>query len=271
MRPALAFARCVFAFAGIVCALRGHAAAVMILGTWHMAPAGHDLHNLRGDDVLFEPRQRELARIADALLAFRPDKVAVETPAPGRAPVKVEKYAMYRDRTLGAERNEVVQLGFRLAERAGLREVWGIDVPGELPYAAVERFAQRHGAPFNERLDALNAGIERLLDGLTRVLQHGSIADGLRYVNDPARIAQNHAFYAGMAQFHDAIDRPGPALLEAWETRNAAICAHLQRLVGARDRVVVVFCSGHAYLLRQCVRDAGWKLVEPVDYLPRDG
>jgi hypothetical protein len=266
--------RSTFAFAiGLVCALlaaaHARAAAVMILGTWHMAPAGHDLHNLRGDDVLLEPRQRELARVAEALLAFHPDKVAVETPAPGRAPAKVEKYAMYRDGTLGPERNEVVQLGFRLADRAGLHEVWGIDVPGELPYAAVERFAQRHGAPFNERLDALNAAIERLLDGLTRVLQHGSIADGLRYVNDATHIAQNHAFYTGMAQFHDAIDRPGPALLQAWETRNAAICAHLQRLVAARDRVVVVFGSGHAYLLRQCVRDQGWELVEPAEYLPR--
>jgi len=264
-----AFARCLLVLACALLAARAHAAAVMILGTWHMAPAGHDLHNLRGDDVLLEPRQRELARVADALLAFRPDKVAVETPAPGRAPAKVDKYTMYRDRTLAAERNEVVQLGFRLADRAGLREVWGIDVPGELPYAPVERFAQRHGTPFAERLDALNAGIERLLDGLTRVLQHGSIADGLRYVNDPTRIAQNHAFYAGMAQFQDAMEQPGPQLLQAWEARNAAICEHLQRLVAPRDRVVVVYGSGHAYLLRQCVRDQGWELVEPADYLPK--
>ena len=264
-----AFARCLLAFAAALLATRTHAAAVMILGTWHMAPAGHDLHNLRGDDVMLEPRQRELARVADALLAFQPNKVAVEAPAPGRTPAKVEKYAMYRDRTLGPERNEVAQLGFRLADRAGLREVWGIDVPGALPYAPVERFAQRHGAPFAERLDALNASIERLLDGLTRVLRTGTIADGLRYVNDPLRIEQNHAFYTGMAQFADAADHPGPDLLHVWETRNAAICAHLQRLVAPRDRVVVVFGSGHAFLLRQCVRDAGWELVEPAGYLPK--
>src|SRR5579885_1274193 len=130
MRVELAFARCLLALAAALASLRADAAAVLVLGTWHMAPAGHDLHNLRGDDVLLEPRQRELARVADALLAFHPDKVAVETPAPGRAPAQVDKYTLYRDGTLGPERNEVVQLGFRLAARAGLREVWGIDAPG---------------------------------------------------------------------------------------------------------------------------------------------
>jgi Family of unknown function (DUF5694) len=36
------------------------------------------------------------------------------------------------------------------------------------------------------------------------------------------------------------------------------------------DRIVVFYGAGHAYLLRQCVREVpGFELVEPNTYLPK--
>lgn len=252
----------------LCCGAAPRAAEVLIMGTWHMAGPGHDLHNLASDDVLLPKRQRELAGIADALARFAPGKVAVETPAGARAAVKVEKYTAYRAGELAESRNEVVQIGFRLADVLRLPEVWGIDVEGALPYEPVQRFASRHGPPSSDHLDALNASVERLLDGLTRVLKAGTLGDGLRYLNDAARIDRYHAFYTGMQQFADAAEQPGPDLVAAWQERNAAICARLKTLVRPRDRVLVIFGFGHAYELRRCVLDAGWELVEAGDYLP---
>ena len=260
----------IFALAALLPPAHARAADVMILGTWHMAGPGHDLHNVRADDVLLPKRQRELAAVAEALARFRPTKVAVESLAGGMSPVQVEKYKEYVAGNLPPSHNEVVQIGFRIADSAGLADVWGIDVEGPLPYEPVKLFAQRHGAPYNDHLDALNASIERQLDGLNRVLRTGTIADGLRWLNDPARLEQHAAFYSGMLQFADAVDRPGPQLVAAWEQRNNAICARLVQLAKPADRVVVVYGSGHAYLLRKCVRERpGNRLVEVNDYLPR--
>jgi hypothetical protein len=258
-----------FAIVALLLPGQTRAAEVMILGTWHMAGPGHDLHNVRADDVLLPKRQRELAAVAEALARFRPTKVAVESLAGGIAPVKVEKYKDYSEGNLPASHNEVVQIGFRVANSAGLADVWGIDVEAALPYEPVKHFAQRHGAPYSDHLDALNASIERQLDGLNRVLRTGTIADALRWLNDPARIDQHAAFYTGMQQFSDAVDHPGPDLVAAWQQRNDAICARLVKLVRRQDRVIVVYGSGHAYLLRQCVRDAGFELVEAPAYLPK--
>jgi hypothetical protein len=257
----------IFALAALLPHGPARAAAVMILGTWHMAGPGHDLHNVRADDVLLPKRQRELAAVAEALARFRPTKVAVESLASGMSPVKVEKYREYLEGNLAPSHNEVVQIGFRIADSAGLADVWGIDVEGPLPYEPVKLFAQRHGAPYGDHLDALNASIERQLDGLNRVLRTGTIADGLRWLNDPARLEQHAAFYSGMLQFSDAVDHPGAQLVAAWQQRNDAICARLVQLVRRQDRVIVVYGSGHAYLLRQCVRDAGFELVVATGYL----
>jgi len=253
----------------LLCAGTPRAAEVMILGVWHMDGPGRDLHNLASDDVLLPKRQRELADIAEALARFGPTKVVVESPAAGDAATKVEKYSRYLDGELAQSRNEVVQIGFRLANLMRLPDVWGIDVEGTLPYEAVQRFARRKGSPYREHLDALNASVERLLDGLTRVLKSGTLADALRYLNDAARIERYAAFYAGMQQFADAAAQPGPDLVASWQARNAEICARLASVVRSRDRVVVVFGFGHAYELRRCVREARWQLVEASEYLPK--
>jgi hypothetical protein len=247
-----------------------HATEVLILGTYHMGNPGHDLHNLKADDVLLPKRQRELADIADALARFRPTKVAVESLARQDAATKLDKYNQYRNGSLADSHNEVVQIGFRLANQANLAEVWGIDVDGVFPYDAVKRFADAHGPPWSDHLDGLGASVDRMLDGLNRVLKTGTIADGLRYMNDPARIDEGNAFYSSMLQFGAGTDQPGVALLDAWQARNNAICARLVQLIKPEDRVVVVYGSGHAYLLRKCVREMpGYKLVEANEYLPR--
>ncbi len=260
------------ALALIICAcfaLTAHATDVMIVATYHMANPGVDLHNIKSDDVLLPKRQRELAAVAAALAKFRPTQVAVESPAKNGAAARVEKYHEYLDGKLADSRNEVVQIGFRLARQMNLPDVWGIDVQGDFPYDAVKKFSEGHGPALQDRLDALNAIVERMLDGLNRVLKTGSIGDGLRYMNDPQRIAEGNDFYRSMLLFGTGVEQPGAALLDAWQARNNAICARVIQMAKPADRIVVVYGAGHAYLLRQCVREMpGFRLVEANDYLP---
>jgi hypothetical protein len=255
--------------AGVLVAGAASAADVMIVATYHMASPGQDLHNFKADDVLRSNRQHELLDVARALATFKPTLVAVESPARSGEAAKVDKYTDYLDNRLPDSRNEVVQIGFRLARMLNLREVWGIDVEGDFPYDAVKQFAAAHPPALPERLDAMNASVERMLDGLNRVLANGTIGAGLRYMNDPKRIADGQAFYRGLLLFGAGPTQPGTALLDAWESRNNAICARLVQLVKRDDRVIIVYGAGHAYLLRQCVREMpGFNLVEANDYLP---
>jgi Family of unknown function (DUF5694) len=106
-----------------------------------MSNPGQDLHNVTVGDVLTAERQAEIASIVSALTEFRPTIVMAEWPA-GQAS---ERYAQYLAGTLPPDRNEVVQLGFRLAKAAGIKHFVGIDVPGDFPYDAVTSFAQAHG------------------------------------------------------------------------------------------------------------------------------
>src|SRR5512142_3303960 len=127
------------ALLALVAGTNAIATEVMILGTYHMANPGQDIHNLKADDVLVDKRQRELADVAASLAKFKPTKVAVESPVENGAPAKVAKYHDYLAGKLADSRNEVVQVGFRLAKVMKLPEVYGIDVDGDFPFEAVQK------------------------------------------------------------------------------------------------------------------------------------
>jgi len=237
---------------------------VMIVGTFHLDNPGRDVFNVQVDDVLLEQRQAELAGIATALAKFEPTQVMVEWPEA----TTDAQYASFRADELPPSRNEVVQLGFRLAALRKLDRVRGIDVGGEFPFDPVKAYASSHGmAP---RLDAALAGAGKEVQALSERVRTGSIGSVLRYMNSPARALENHGFYVDMLRYGDGDTQPGVRLVSAWYARNLAICARLLQALPEGGRAVVFFGEGHAYLLRQCVIEApGVELVEANDYLPK--
>jgi hypothetical protein len=240
------------------------AVKVMVVGVFHMSNPGHDIHNLKVDDVLAPARQAEIEAVTSALAKLRPTKVAAEWPAETVA----ERYPKYFAGTLPPSRNEVVQLGFRLAKMAGLKTVHGIDVDGDFPYQELVAYAKSHGQ--TGLLDAQNAALEEFLQTLQRTLAERGISAALRALNDPERVKRDNAFYRTTLRIGSGAAQPGVDLLTSWYKRNFLICANLIQLSQPGDRIVLIYGYGHAFLLRQCVAETpGFELVEPNDYLPK--
>jgi hypothetical protein len=236
---------------------------VMILGTFHMANPGHDLHNQKVSDVLQPEPQAQLKQIGESLAAFKPTLIDVEWPA---ATVD-ERYPKFLEGKLEPSRNEVVQLGFRLGALSKA-QVKGIDVDGDFPYEAVQDWAKAHGR--SSELDALGAFVDKQLEKESKILAEHGIAGELRFLNEAATIAGGQGFYRRMAAFGDGDNQPGAELLTAWYKRNFVLCARIAQQAKPGDRIVVMFGAGHAFLLRQCVSEMpGWKLVEPSAFLPK--
>ncbi|HEY1878496.1 MAG TPA: DUF5694 domain-containing protein [Caulobacteraceae bacterium] len=236
---------------------------VMIVGGFHMANPGRDLHNLQVDDVLAPRRQAEIAAVTGALARFRPTKVAVEDDAADAA----QRWAKYRAGTLPPSRNEVIQLGFRLARTAGLDTVYGIDVEGDFPFEPVQAWATAHGK--SALLDRQGMLVDQRLAVESRILKEKSVGALLRHMNQPALLASDNDFYRTTLFMGEGATQPGADLLTAWYHRNFMICANLLQLSKPGDRIVVFYGSGHAFLLRQCVAETpGFRLVEPDVWLP---
>lgn len=106
--------------------MSGGRAQVMVLGTYHMANPNQDYVMTDYRDVLDEGYQRQIEDVVARLLRFRPTQVAVEV-EPGRIQPWQERYEAYRAGRLEPGRNEIEQLGFRLAAGMGHACIHGID------------------------------------------------------------------------------------------------------------------------------------------------
>lgn len=236
---------------------------VMVLGTFHMGNPGRDMHDVHADDVLAPKRQAEIAAIVAGLARFHPTVVDIEWPAD----IVKQRYAAFVAGTLPPSRNESVQLGFRLAQATGAA-IHGIDVDGDFPYDAVEAYAKSHQE--SDLLARADGVIARETDMQQHLLDTGTIGQVLRWMNEPATIAEGQGWYRTMLKVGDGATQPGADLLTAWYKRNFTICANIVQLAKPGDRIAVIYGAGHAHLLRQCASEMpGYKLVEANDYLPR--
>src|ERR1051325_3748805 len=116
---------------------------ILVLGAFHMANPGHDLANIQVDDVRSPPRQREMAELLAVLKKFNPTKIAIESDVTGSSrPKEYENYLAGRHELT---RNEIEQIGFRLAKELGHKKIYPVDVDGDFPWMRVVNYAKANG------------------------------------------------------------------------------------------------------------------------------
>ena len=246
---------------------------VMVLGSYHFGNPGRDLNNITVDSVTTPKRQAELDAVADAILTFKPTRVMVEmqSSAPDFA---VAEYPTMSAAAMRAEANEIVQLGYRIARRAGLALVSGIDEqpkagePDYYPYDKVVEVAAMFGQ--SAILADGNADIGPWIKAFETQQKNETVAQLLVRVNTPGSPATGIAGYYAMLPIGDGDSQPGADLNAMWYLRNAKIFGKLMHVAKPGDRVLVVYGSGHSYWLRHFASETGgYRNVDPLPYLAR--
>jgi hypothetical protein len=235
---AAAFALCAFTALGA----DAPRAEVLVLGTYHMNNPGHDMFNTQADDVLAPKRQAEMEQLMAALKKFAPTKIAVERQVGDTRIVKD-----YNDYVAGKHeltRNEIEQVGFRLAKELGHKQVYPVDVDGEFPFQPIVNYAKASGR--SKELDAILAEIGEMVKAQTNYLGSHTILETLLYMNADAKIAQDVGFYYREAELGEPWDWAGADLVSAWFHRNMRIYANVVQLVDSpAERILVIYGAGH--------------------------
>lgn len=233
------------ALALVLCALGVHAQAparaeVLVLGTYHMANPGRDIFNTQADDVLAPKRQAEIAQLIEVLKRFNPTKIAIES-SDDRRP---KQYADYLAGKHELSRNEIEQIGFRLAKELGHKTIHPVDVDGEFPWPRLVKYARATGR--EKELDALMAEVGGMVKRQNEYLASHTILETLLLLNSDAKVAEDLGYYFREAQFGEPYDWAGADLVADWFRRNMRIYTNVTGLVESpNERVLVIYGSGH--------------------------
>ncbi|MDR9363889.1 MAG: DUF5694 domain-containing protein [Balneolaceae bacterium] len=237
---------------------------VMILGTTHFGNPGQDVINIEFPDVLQPKYQSQINKVIEDLSEFQPTKIALEA----RPDYKAKLDSMYNAYITGEHslsRNERQQLGFKLAGKMNHDQVYSIDHDGEFPFQSVLDFAKEHQPEFVEQFEKLSKYVENRNQEL---VSSNTIPEILRKKNSLEYLEVQRHFYAETASVGNDTTFVGAGLVSKWHERNIKIFSSLSQIAKPGDRIIVIFGSGHAPLLRYFVKsDLQMKLVEPNDYL----
>lgn len=246
---------------------------VMVVGTYHFDNPGRDINNPKVDDVLKPARQTELEALAAALAEFKPTKIMVERLAK-TADLIDPRYAEFTPADLAKNRDERVQVAYRLAHRLGQRTVYAIDEqpedgePDYFPFGKVAEWAKaNHAEP---KLKAMMAAGAAMSAEIEKLQASNSISGALAAMNSRASVERDQTLYYGLLDIGDAVQQPGAELNAMWFMRNAKIFAKLMTVAKPGDRVLVVYGNGHNYWLTHfAATTPGYRSVDPVPYLQK--
>src|SRR5262249_16774687 len=149
-----------------------------------------------------------------------------------------QMYQDYLDGKYTLTRNEIDQLGFRLAKELGHKQIYPVDVDGDFPFDKVREYAKKNGK--EQQLNDWMGTIPKLLEKESEILKNGSVSDLLRFINREEQVREDQQAYMDFAQFAGGGEYPGPDLLADWYRRNVRIFANIRNLISSPDERVLV-------------------------------
>ena len=243
-------------------------AQVMILGSYHFGNGGEHLINVEVADVMSDKKQLEIIEVIDKLSKFKPNKIAVEAKVTSAKELNND-YIEYcsnnseiKSNIIG-HRNEIVQLGFRLANRLDHSKIYPIDVPAFLPFEPLDDYAKNNLPELYEKIHQEIAKGAKQNEDLQK---NNTVGEILRYLNNENRIEIEHSnFYLDLNQVGAGDKYYGANFITAWYERNIKIFANLQAISEPGDRILVIYGAGHCKIFKDFV--SSYKEMELVDVL----
>lgn len=250
---------------------------VLTLGTFHFAFPNLDVEITEDDDqidVLDAKYQKEIELIVDKLAKFKPTKIVIER-EPGYQKMYDSLYQSYLNNNYKLGRSEEQQIGFRLAKRMGLKNLYCTDAWGE-HYEDVNNLMdgkdsiemQKFEDSFYNHPDSL---LKSYRNEKHLFKTQGIIAE-LKRLNTDSELSKSLGDYLiGVFKY----ETPGNKQFGVdftsgwWFNRNLRIFRNIQRIdAKPEDRILVIYGAGHMNLLNVFFEASPeYQLLHVNDYL----
>ncbi len=237
---------------------------VLLLGAFHFGYPnldGHKTDSSKYIDVKSPQRQKEMQELADVVKRFQPTRIYVES---NHEEWVDSLYEAYKKGNYKLGRNEIFQLGFRIAGQLKHSKIYSVDT---WPFS--NEFSRKYS--WIDSLWENNLPVDSVRDKYwaakysewykaTDSVETGmTMLENFLLMAEPTTLQRMHGHYVATG-FNTA--RPdsgangqqGPDALSIWwVNRNLRIFNNILRTQpSANDRILVLFGNGHMPLLRQC-------------------
>ena len=242
---------------------------IMTLGVFHFHFPNHDAVKTEEDDkisVLQEPFKSEIISIVKAINEFKPTVIAVEQTSSKQEKINTE-YLSYKNNKFDLPANEVYQLGFRLAKKQNIENIYCIDDFGHFYETINKLFSdslrynkfEKYFHEINKKEDLKAPKITSIIDELLKFNQPDYIDSRLSvYLTGLFKYEEEQGDFTGV-DFETS----------RWYNRNLRIFRNIQRIkVTSDDRILLIIGTEHLSLLNHLFKvSSEYEFISPLPYL----
>lgn len=244
-------------------AVMAEPAEVMLFGVFHFKDAGADMVKVEDINVLSEENQEYLDGLTSRLAEFNPTAVLLEY-NPDNEALMNERYQAYLAGEFELQANEIYQLGFRIAKKAGLDRVHSFD-HREVHWAGQPMFEYAE-ANDPQAHQAINALYQEITAEEEQARKTMNLAQLLARANEPERDRINMDSYLLTNAVGAGDGWAGANATSTWWERNFRMYALIQKHATPGARVIAIGGQGHTSILKVLLGID--RRLESVDMLP---
>ncbi len=243
-------------------------AQVMLFGVFHFANPGLDMVKSDVIDVTTAPNQSYLQGLAQRLAGFGPTDVLTEC-SPSEQAEYDQQFRGFVEGSFNLPSNETYQVGFRVAQLAGLQGVTCFDET-TVGWNAKPMFDYMD-AHDPETRQAVQSRFESLSAEQGREQATLSLHELLKRASDPSRDAENKGLYLLTNGVGAGDGFAGADASASWWHRNFRMYANIQKAAAPGRRVIVIAGQGHTAILKDLLAvDDRRRAVDVRPYLEPD-
>ncbi len=232
-------------------------AHVLLVGTFHFGYPGLDAHKTAETDqvdVLSTQRQKEMAELAEVIMRFRPNKIAMES----RGDRLIREYRQHQTERTALGRNEYYQLGFRIMDLAKIDTLYAVDADPLVNdlYEGPDSLKHR---PWLDSLyvgwdwggeDVISKRYSELYKQQDLFERDHTLLESFLALNDDHMLDRGYGAY--LHGGFELSDQRGADILSLhWYNRNLRIFRNIQEITTSpEDRILVLFGAGHMGILK---------------------
>ncbi|HEX8333519.1 MAG TPA: DUF5694 domain-containing protein [Segetibacter sp.] len=224
-----------------------------MLGTFHFANPGLDVAKYEDANILSAKRQQEVKEVVVLLKKFKPDKIFIESTPTQQAKMD-SLYKRFKEANWELKKDEVYQLGFRLAKELNLPTLHAVDYQdAHFPFDSLIKVLQQEKQ--YQLLQHIKVTIDSIQTSFNNSLKTSTIKKLLLMENTSASNSLSVGSYFQLLVAGGKNNHIGSYLVSEWWRRNMIIYENiLKRLTGDEKNVLVIFGSSHTALLKEFLK-----------------
>lgn len=220
---------------------------LLLLGTIHL---GATTDAVQMDEASRNKLNNEqFEELVEVLQQYEPEQIFVEYPLDYQQELDRE-YEAYINEDALLKRNEVHEIGFRLAKKLNLSRIHTVDWNEEI----VEDFESITEEKSVQQLQEIFGRAAVLMEQITEKVKCGDIIKLFQWINSKEQVKLNHQIYVDLLQMEDEIAFNW--VVNYWYYRNLKIVKNIMAVKKqGLKKGLILYGVGHNYLLKQFLEE----------------